>query len=477
MKFNPLYFKDRLKIINSRGLAGILTLWAHPQKMEERIKRNHPSLFTNDSNLVTITSLYGNGLPQMLANLAYNPQIYRIGVIGNDTIAVPSYTFLRNFLDEGVVEEEIGGVVMARIRRTSFYIDPQLRPEMYSHLEIERFRDIRELANFIAEAKPRASKESDRIEIELSRPEFRDFPSDITSHNISAETPLEAWMEVMYHIDRFGQNIELPKGLRRALFNLDVNIENPGFEPEERLKKFGFDPGELRAYQKDMLSPDLPDSVTYSYGHRLRAYWGLDALVKIAERLRSDTLDRHCHISLWDTKKDLSSKKGDSSSPCFTDAYFVKHPDGKLMMTSGFRTHNAVSAWLTNLYGLRAIQEFVAEKANIEPGQLNVRSRWIGIDPENSKTTAALALVNENRNIRLNLNDPKGHYEITPDTLTNEIVVLHYNSKGVLLEEIRRERAEDIKAEIRQRGGFSTFDHAVWFGMRLEKAGRELEDK
>jgi len=33
-----------------------------------------------------------------------------------------------------------------------------------------------------------------------------------------------------------------------------------------------------------------------------------------------------------------------------------------------------------NLYGLRAIQEYIAENVKLEAGKINVKSRWIGID-------------------------------------------------------------------------------------------------
>ena len=217
------------------------------------------------------------------------------------------------------------------------------------------------------------------------------------------------------------------------------------------------------------------EAFTYSYGNRLRKYWGLDTLTKVSERLKNDNLDRHGLISLWDTGKDLISEKGDSSSPCFSDIYFVKSPDNKLMVSANFRTHNAVSAWFANLYGIRAIQELVARKAELIPGQINIRSRWISINPNNAGTNSALEFVRANRNIKLDVNDPKGYYDIVLDKQKNEIVARHFDPFGIKLEEFRGKSAEKVKNKLRQIDGFSSTDHAMWVGMQLMQAQNELE--
>ncbi len=475
MKFKPLYYKDKLEIINPEGSAGIVTLWNKPEKIYEKIKSAYPQIFSKESPLVTLTSLYGNGLPQMLANLIYNPQINKIAIVGNDTPTVPSGTYFLNFLEKGVKEKKIGGVLLNEIIGTTYAMDPQLLPKYLSYIETKKFTQskLEGLVEFL-NGKGRESSDEDRIKIDLAEPKFSDFPSDLTSHNIIAQTPLDAWMDVMYHLDRYGKNVILEKGLRRALFNLDVNIKNPSFESEEKLLKFGFNPEELRLYQKDLLRFDVPKDISYTYGNRMRSYWGADGLEKISKMLDSYKENRHGFLSLWDTKNDLLER---NSSPCLTDLYFVKNPqDNTLMLSAGFRTHNAVSAWLTNLYGLRAVQEKVSKDSGITPGQINIRSRWIGIDPENSKTISALGLVNENRKINLDVSDPKGYYGVTVDMNKRELVVEHYNPDGLKLEEFRGKNSEDLKNQIRQIDGFSTTDHAMWVGVELARKEQQLKN-
>ena len=493
MEFKPIYFKEKLNslsvslnpengklnIINPRGNSALVTLWskiAGSGGFWEKIENSHPSLLKPVSPLAIVSNLYGNGLPQMLSNLAYNPQIERIAISGGN--ASGSAEALENFFEKGVKKEIIGGINMLTIEGTQFPLPNELHPCNFRYKpEIARFNsgDLEGICNFVSHTSPRSYQESDRLVINIPTPVFKDFPSDITFHNVSTEKPLEAWMEVMHLLDRFGVNLELTgdKGKRRALFNLDVNVSNPTFEDEGNLKKFGYNPDELREYRETMINPQKQTDKTYTYGNRLREYFGIDALKVCGYRLKANPMDRHSLVSLWDTSKDLIHQGADSSSPCFTDAYFDL-VNGNLMMTAHFRTHNAVSAWLTNLYGLRAIQEKVSEYSGIQPGQLNIRSRWIGIDPDNAKSIRAQKLIKENRKIPLEVNDPRGYF-IT-EVRDNQIIVGHYSQRGILLREYAG-NPKDIKDELRLERAISDPDHAFWLGYNTAKAEFDITGK
>ncbi len=469
---NPVFAKDKINIINPQGHSGILTLWSKPEEIWKELLDRFPGLFERNSPLVALTSLYGNGLPQMLANLAYNPQVEFLAVTGNDTKVVPSYTYLTNFLERGIEYKE--GEQLGKISGTSFSIDPQLRPDIFRHLRIKRFKpsDLENLVNFVTQEKTKPAAEEDRIKIELIEPVFSDFPSDITSHQIIANTPLDAWMDVMYRLNRFGDNIQIAKRIRRTLFDLDVHIEDPAPEKEELLRKFNFDPNELQAYREDMLKGELPENTTYTYGNRIRRYFGVDTLEEIVKRLRKDPLDRRLFVSLWDTRKDMTSDTAsDSSVPCLTDLYFV-NLDGRLMLTANFRTHNAVSAWLLNLYGLRSIQEYVAERAEVDSGKINVKSRWISIDPDDGKVNSALELIENYRKIRINVNDLRGYFVI--GVKEGKIFAEHYSQNAEKLTTYTGKTAVEIKDQIRQDSAISDPDHAMWVGHELARAHYEL---
>jgi thymidylate synthase len=473
MKFKPTAHNEKLKIINEEGTVGIITLWTKPIIIEKLLIENCPELFEESSKIVTISSLYGNGFSQMMANLANNPQITKIAVIGEDIPIARSYDYLNNFFTLGVEEEEIAGNKMLRIKNTDLLIDNQIKPEIFSYIKLKRFREneIEQFLEFINEKEINQSTEEDRIKIELPKIKFKKFTSDLTSHNILANSPIEAWMDVVYHLNKFGKDIDTKKGFRRTIFNLDVNIKDPSFDDENDLKEFGFDVNHLRDYQKEILEANLGLSLKYSYGNRIRQYWGGDALEKVSEMLKEDPTNRHCLISLWDTNKDLLKR---DSSPCLTDIYFVIEPENKLMLSASFRTHNAISAWLPNVYGLRAIQEKVAKDIGIEPGQINIRSRWASISKDDPKTQFLLDLIDKKRNIRLNVTDPKGYFTLDVNKDENEIIVYWYNPQGLLIEEIRGKNWFDVKNKVRQKDLFSNSDHALFFGIELARAQKEL---
>lgn len=493
MKFEALYFNGKinkvyrgiapengkLNVINPKGHSALVTLWskiAGNGGFWEKIKNSCPALLNPDSPLAVVSNLYGNGLPQMLANIAYNPQIERIAVSGGN--ASGSAEALANFFQRGTREESVGGISMLTIEGTQFPLPRELHPDNFRYKpDVKQFSsgDLEGICAFVSQPVTKYYQESDRLAIGLPKPVFKDFPSDITFHNISAKRPLEAWMEVMYLLDRFGINLELTgeKGKRRALFNLDVNIADASPEDEDTLRRFGYDPEELKAYRETMINPNLPTDKNYTYGNRMRSYFGIDALRVCGERLKTNPMDRHCLVSLWDTSKDLLHEGKDSSSPCFTDSYFDL-VNGTLMMTAHFRTHNAVSAWLTNVYGLRAIQEKVSEYSGIRPGQLNVRSRWIGIDSDNAKTIKAQELIKANRRAPLEVNDPRGYF--VPEVRDGNILVGHYSPAGLLLHEYVG-TPQQIKDTLRLYRAITDPDHAVWIGYNLAMAEFERTGK
>lgn len=477
MEFQPLYYKtkpsspaepydkEKLNIVNPNGQAGIVTLWTKPWEVWNQIQKRAPALLEKDSPLVTLTSLYGNGLPQMLSNLANNPQIQFLAVTGKDTPAVPSYTYLKNFLEQGIENGRIAG--------TQFPLNSQLTPEIFKNLRVERFslENLEALVNFMSQ-QPKPVSEADRKPIYLQEPEFKDFPSDITSHQISAETPTKAWMELMYRINRFGKDIIIEKGKRRALFNLSVNIANPSPEGEEELKRLGFDLKELQAYREGIIRPELPQGVSYTYGNRMRSYFGIDSLETIVQRLKKDPKDRRCFLTTWDNLTDLDPKdRSDGSAPCLTSIYFVKDED-KLRLSADFRTHNAVSAWLLNQYGLRAIQEYVAKETGIPEGSMNVRSRWIGIDPEDARTNSSLELIKSSRTTPIDITDPRGYLVFS--TGEGKIIAEHYAQSGEKLTTYQGATAKEVKDKLREVSAFDNPDHSVWIGYELARAHHKL---
>ena len=195
------------------------------------------------------------------------------------------------------------------------------------------------------------------------------FPSNPRGHQIVQESPLDAWLELVFLITRFGRRVRLKKGERLELQNVKVVVEKPESYEKfgDRLRAVNLDPGRISQYYMDFLTKELRPDETYNYGHRLRSYFKdnnnkeIDAVEVLSARLKKDPEDRKAYFALWDSREDLTRK---GSCPCFVSAFFRKFEE-KLTLTATFRTHNALDAWPLNFYGLMAFQSAVAKKAGV----------------------------------------------------------------------------------------------------------------
>ena len=67
MEFIPLYFRDRLTVINPRGTVGVATLWSKVDYVVERFRQAGADLNPQSSPIAVFGNLYGNGLGRCCA--------------------------------------------------------------------------------------------------------------------------------------------------------------------------------------------------------------------------------------------------------------------------------------------------------------------------------------------------------------------------------------------------------------------------
>jgi thymidylate synthase len=153
--------------------------------------------------------------------------------------------------------------------------------------------------------------------------------------------------------------------------------------------------------------------------------------------------------------------------PCLVSLYFRKF-DNKLTLSATFRTHNALDAYPMNLYGLMAIQGWVAKEAGLAPGALVVISHSLGLDPK--ELDRAMLIIGKRRfKVRL---DAMGYFRITIDD--NEILVEHRH-EDTTLKEYRGKKAERLQHEIARDVALSDINHAIYLGRQLARAEAALK--
>jgi thymidylate synthase len=481
MEFIPLYFGDRLKVVNPRGTVGVVTLWSQVEYVMARFRRAGVDLDPASSPVAVFGNLYGNGLREMLRNLLYNPQIRTLLICGNDRSG--SREELENFFGQGLEtvsdslinyrKPESGTAVKpCRIRGTKRIIDDLVRPEHFPQPprlvwlgDPHNGGTEANIKKFGATFQPPRVPESARVQIALPEVEVQYFPGNPRGHVVVRETILEAWKEVLYLLSRFGRRVTLKKGERLELQHVKVVVEKPRFEPEKQLLAAHLDPERLRRYQEDLLKGELRPDETYHYGHRLRSYFGQDNLEVCAQRLQADSEDRKSYLTLWDNRRDLTAREG---RPCLVSLFFRKF-EGKLTLGATFRTHNAMDAWPLNVYGLMAVQQWMADRAGMKPGALVVMSHSLGLDPK--ELDRALMIMGK-RPFKVRL-DAMGYFRITLDG--GEIMVEH-RFKDVTLKEYRGRKAERLQHQIARDVALSDINHAIYLGRQLARAEAALKE-
>ncbi len=478
MDFIPLYFGDKLTLMNPRGSIGVLTLWSRVDYVVDRFRQAGVDLDPLTSPIAVFGTLYGNGLRELLRNLLYNPQITTLLVCGRNRSG--SLEELQNFFVQGLEEAESPFVAYTRngeemevracrIRGTNRLIDNLVRPEQFSTIpdiqvmgEPKEAATLARLADFFRawQSRPAAPPcRQPRRNIPLPRVQVSHFPSLPQAHTVVGATPLEAWQEMLFVISRFGHPVTLAKGERLELPNLKVVITQPGFDDEAALVRFHFDPEQLRRYQRDFLRGEKGPDESYSYGHRLRTYFGADNLAACLTRLQADPEDRKAYLTLWDNPRDLAAPRG---QPCFV-SLFCRRYDGALTLSATFRTHNALDAWLPNVYGLMAVQEFLAASLGWPRGPITVVSHSISIDRR--EVDRALAMLS-GRTWRLR-EDPCGYFRLSLDG--TDILVEH-RTGDITLKEYRGRTALHLQQQLVRDQALSDLNHALYLGRQLARA-------
>ena len=493
-RFEARYCPELLHYVNPRGDVGLITWWTPTATVVDRLGREAPGLLDpTTSRLAAIGNLRGDGLQKMLCNLLFNPQVTQLIALGNDLRGTARE--LRAFLDDGLEDAELLGTPVRRIRGThrtlidarGFDAD-RLRDQLGFHeLGPMKSADLCDrLEGLLATLSAGRRTEHQRVQVDLPEAVLPDHqPSLVSGHQVVRRGPLDCWVELVVRTMRFGCPVTLSKGMRLELQNARVVITEPGEDPAQALSEFGFDLEQLHRYQRAILDPELPDTIGYTYGNRLRGHFDLgvtrDTLDRAIARLRADAETRGAYVTVWDNRADLASDEDADSRPCLTTLFF-RLSEGRLTLTATFRAHNLLHAWLENVYGLMAIQRHVAGAAGLAPGSITVISHSLGIDPTNSGYANASRIVGRwthdddvdraarKRTLR---EDPHGYFRVGVDHDEGTVYAEHYYA-GVVIKRYEEKTGSRIESQIVADMAVSLVSHAMWLGRELALAEAEL---
>ena len=493
--FEALHLGDRLQTVNPAGDVGLITLWSPWRTVRRKLEEVAPDLLDRSGSRIAVAAnLYGDGMYTMFCNLLFNPQVRHLVAVGEDLgLGVPEE--LEAFLRDGLEDAELLGGRFRRIRGTSRLLPwdeafdaERLRASLsFRHLgRLSRpgfAADLRSCLDALPVLQPR---HGGRVRVALQADADADpgdrgarfAPSDVQAHQVVRPTPLACWEELVVRCMRFGRPVDLPKGRRLELLNVKAVIGTPAEDPPAALAAHGFSREAFRAYEAQMLDPQVPEGVAYTYGQRLRG-GGTDALASVVDVLRADPDSRQAVVALWDTATDLAEDA--ESTPCLTTVV-LRRSGGRLALTATYRAHNLLRAWLPNVYGLMAVQRFVGDAVGLPPGALTVISHSLGITPASDRQAVAEAVVERwasdddvdhatgKRSLRA---DPHGYFVVSADH-ERGVVVAEHRFEGTLVKRYEAARAVTIEAAVAADMAVSLVSHALWLGRQLTRAEEQL---
>jgi Thymidylate synthase len=498
IRFEALYYPELLHEVNPEGDVGLITLWSPFGAVERKLRAESPDLLDSaKSRIAVAANLYGDGMYAMFCNLLFNPQIRHLVAIGQD-LELGATAEIQAFLDHGLEDSVLLGQPVKRIPGTTRHFpvvdefdEHDLRAQLSFHDlgKLSSTALVARLDELVAELPRLGPSRSERLRVPIPEAPTADGaehrPSLVTAHQVTRRRPVDCWEELVVRAMRFGRPIELLKGPRLELLNARAVIAEPSEEPAELLATYGFDLERFHAYQRAILDPALPDDVSYTYGNRLRGYFDLgpsrDTLDAAIAQLRADRRTRAAYVSLWDDRADLARIDSTSSTPCLTTIFF-RPADDRLTLTATYRSHNLLTAWLENVYGLMAIQRHVAEGAGMQIGPITVISHSLGIDPTSPRFPLATTIerewnhdddVDRDSGKRTLREDPNGYFVVSVDRERGEIVA-DLRVEGMLLKHYRAERAVTIEQQVAGDMAISLVSHAMWLGRELARAEMSL---
>lgn len=465
VQFEPLYLKDNLTVLNPGGVVGVVTLWSKTDVVLDAMRAADVDLNTGSSPIAVVANLYGDGLAKMLSNLLYNPQIRRLIIWGRNLS--DSKLALHNFFTEGVQPTKAGSdsvCIVGTTRRLPSVLHPGLfksPPELVDFGEEVNSARAASIGGVLGV--PVHSDLPPRLRIEIPEPVVEFKPSAPYNHSVMGDTPCETWRELLFRLKEFGKSVshETSGGDRLELLNVRATVRQPREENEATLKEHNLDPRMLSRYQQEFNNPQCPSDLSYTYGSRLRSFFGVDALEECARILRAERGSRHAYISLWDTRTDYQR----DTVPCMVSLFFRLY-DESLSLTACFRAHNAGTAWIQNVYGLIPLVRWMADQIEVAPGPLIVISESISLRKSEVAKVEDVIRLYERKFVQYRP-DANGHFEIA---IENGQIVATQRSEGAIINRFEGRSAQVLEHHIARAVAVSELTHAMYLGRELTRA-------
>lgn len=359
-QYQPLYKPNQL--LCGRGTTVVVTGWTVKGILAKHLET---------SEYAAIGQLYSptRGISLLLRNLLLNPHVCFLVVLNatKEDRNAGGCQCLLDFFRHGFKagKSETGRDIWQIESEIIGYIDREIPANSLESLRQNiEYREASSIGEAIALIKSYAEKNSvsvwgQPLEFPFSQTVPTVFPGDRYGHLIKGKTIAETWVKIIHRIKTTGTIRPTGyDGKWQELIDLmavvtdeptDFYFPEPNYLPCDRTF--------LAQYISQMLD-DSPqqEGVKYTYGQRLRSWFGCDQIEQLINKLSNDIDSARAVMSLWDVKD-----YNDNSPPCLNHIW-VRVIDGELSLTATFRSNDMFGAWVVNAMGLRGLQRHIRDE-------------------------------------------------------------------------------------------------------------------
>jgi thymidylate synthase len=485
----PVLYKQVLQVKDPKNHVGVAVMWTERQVVADILKKE---------KYCAIGNLYSSaGISALIRNVFANPTIRKIVLWGADLSRSGQalISLMENGVDDnffiigdekrGQIEKEIGLENINLFRKSVEVINLRGKPisslqQRVNTLSKEKFQSFTEPKIF-----------------PTTRPKPFTYPSEQIGIRVHGKTAAQVWLRILNNILKYGRNKttrytqenELKELLNIMAVVYDEDPENP-YLPEF----FPFSKKDLESYYPQVLTAKQIPGIAYTYGQRLRDHDGVDQIQNIIDLIKNRPFSKKMVAFTAKVKEDWSVvNKGDT--PCLTQI-LCSIQDGRLFMTTHFRSQDMVHGWPRNVFSLRKLQKFICDSAGVTMGAFVMITHSAHIYSDDYELVEKILKENFQKELGYSVRqhfeeDPRGNVIVSVEKsekpkvvkagrgrpskgdMSNryEIVVkLYAPNGGLLLKEWRGKTAMELYIEMTDWDWIILPSHLIYIGTELQRA-------
>ena len=371
--YQPHYKPNQL--ICGTGTTAIVSGWTVKEAIAKHLQ---------PQDYAVIGQLYSptRGISVLVRNLLLNPQVRHLIIVDatREDRNAGSGRCLADFFAQGVRrgQTESGRDCWVINSPIVGYLDAELPLEAIAALResitCHRVEDVKSALHLVGaiaqQPSPKPWGVPQRFPEAIVESSLK--PGRRYGHRIEGRTIAETWVKLIHRIRRTGTLRNTQHDSQwQELINLMaiVTDEPPEFyfpDPNYLPVSQDFVADYIGQIQDDAVSED---GVKYTYGQRLRSWFGVDQIQQVIQQLSDNPDSARAVMSLWDARQD---GQANGSPPCLNHIW-TRIVDGELSLTATFRSNDMFGAWVANAMGLRALQQHLKQHIERRNSGLKLR--------------------------------------------------------------------------------------------------------